>query len=140
MIVEMMCNDDYFDEYPPHAEIIFYPELIERIIELNKTVTKVKAYKITDWDETPDFLSDENGKEWEGRSECKMLNVCENSISWGAYIKNTNITIETYEISMSEILEINKVLKVPEKELPLLINDLKSKEAKRILEERLKGQ
>ena len=49
MILNVSCNDEYYDEYPTRAEIKITKELCERIIELQKVLKRVKAIKICEW-------------------------------------------------------------------------------------------
>jgi len=139
MILNVSCNDEYYDEYPTRAEIKITKELCERIIELQKVLKRVKAIKICEW-ASPDKWLDEDGEEWDGRVDCGQLAVWEGHVRWSDYIKNTSIEIETGEISLQEIFEIHKVYQTPQKDLPLLIADLKSEEAKDILQKRLKNE
>lgn len=138
MILEMYCGDEYFDEYPTHAEIEFTPELTERILELHQALVNVKADAISEYFDTTAEYLDKDGTEWDGRTESPSLRVYANTIRWEANIKNTNILIYTDEIPINEIEEIHKVLKTPDNNLPLLIADLKSEQAKNILQERLR--
>ena len=138
MIIEVLCNDEYCEEYPTHAKVTFTKELTKRIIQLHKALTLVNAAKICDFDSPDKWLANDEDEEWDGRVDCGMLTVWEDHIRWNDYIKNTSIEIETYEVRMKEILEIHEVLTSPPKELPLMIGNLTSEEAKQILEQRLK--
>jgi len=162
ILFNVSCNDEYIDEHPTTAIVEFTKESIERIFRLNKAVKKLEVIKICDWDniewlDNNPIEDNEEPKIWEGRSECEMFSVWSDSISWRAYLKNTCIEFSTYDSiymnTLKEILKIvdkdilihsdnlNEVIKVyntPDKDLPLLIADLKSEEAKDILQERLK--
>jgi hypothetical protein len=152
MILSVCCNDEYYDEYPTFAKIEFTKESTERIIQLNKALIQVKALHITDWDIVEIWLitakvpctaveDDEVEKtEWTGRSDCEMVVVWDNWVRWKAYIKNSSISFKTDQVTIKEIKEIHKVLSIPDKELPLLIGNLESKEAASILEKRLKNE
>ncbi len=141
MILDVSCNDEYYDEYPTHARVILTKGQTKRIIELHKALSVVKAAKICDFDSPDEWLSENNEDKkvpWEGRVDCGMLMVWDEHVRWHDYIKNTSIEIETSEIPMWEIYEINQVFTTPKKELPLLVGTLKSKEAQGIFEQRLK--
>lgn len=138
MKLEVCCDDEFYDEYPLYARITFTKEQTKRIIELHKALTSVKAAKICDYDSPDEWLADDQDVPWDGRVDCGMVMVWDSHVRWHDYIKNTCIGIETQEVPMWEILEINRVLTIPPKELPLMISNLKSEEAKRILEQRLK--
>ena len=145
MIVEVYCDDEYYDEYPTHAKVTFNDGftgriLAGRILELHKALLKIKADTISERSSV-EFLKNEEGEEYAGKTECERIhiNYWSNSVNWDAYIKNTNIRIYTNNISIDEIKDIHKILTAPEKDLPLLIG-LKSEEANKILEERLKWE
>ena len=138
MKLEVFCTDEYYDEYPLYARIIFTKEQTKRIIELHKALTSVKAAKICDYDSPDEWLADDQDVPWNGRVDCGMVMVWDSHVRWHDYIKNTSIRIETYEVPMWEILEINRVLTTPPKKLPLMIGNLASEEAKIIFEQRLK--
>lgn len=163
ILLNVSCNDEFFDEYPPTAIVEFTKESIERILKLMDTAKYLGVAKICDWD-SPEWLTnfpiedDEEPKEWDGRCECEMAYIWHECVSWYAYIKDTGIEFGTYDSiyreKLNEILKfvdediliyidnLNEVIKVyntPEKELPLLIGSLESKEALSILEKRLKN-
>lgn len=142
MILEIYCGDDYYDdEYPSHAKVDLTIELINRILELKAALEKVGANKISDYDSSLDFC-DEDGNEddcaGDFRTDGIAMNVYQHGgVCWDANVKHTNIKIYTQEISFIELAEIRKTLTTPEDELPLLIGNVKSKEAKAKLTERL---
>lgn len=141
-ILDISVYDEYLDEKPSSAEIVITPEFVERVKELNEAVKKLEVYKIVEFDYRPDwFYEDENEKivPWEeGTIDTVMLNVSSDDIMWSGYIKHTSILIETGSISLSELLEIDKVINTPPKDLPLLINSLEYNTAKEACEQRLR--
>jgi len=112
---------------------------LKRIIELCEIVKKTDAAKISIYNNTPDWLTfKEDNEPWNGNTECEMMVVWQDSVNWDAMIKHVPVQIETQTIYMKEIKEMYETLTTPQKKLPLLIGNLKSKEAKEILEKRLK--
>ena len=118
--------------------------LVKRIRQLNRAVKKLKAFRIEDFDSTPEFLKgdpDEGEKlqEWdEGSIDSTLLCVSEEGFNFSGYIKHTDIHIETEEFTMEELSENIKVMK--SKSLPLLLGHLKYDSSKTLLEQRLKGE
>lgn len=137
MIFDVYCNDEYYNEYPSHTKVDITIELINRIFELKAALKKVGADKIVIYDCTPEYC-DEKEKEVDCCTDLnEMVVFTSGGARWEAYIKNTNIKIYTQEISFIELAEIRKILTTPEDELPLLIGNVKSEEAKTKLTERL---
>ena len=141
--LDVYIQDDYQTE-PDRAEVIITPALIKRIRKLNKIVKELEVWRIQEFDYTPVWMvqtDDDTYKEWEeGYVDCLTLNVEDNSFNWEGTIKHTNITITTENISMKGLKELNKVLKTPKKDLPLLLTKLEFEKSKEVLERRLKGE
>jgi len=160
IIFDVSCNDEYFDEYPQTAVIEFNREIIERILMLMEKAKEMDVAKICDWSDdvewySNDFYDDEKLEVWDGRYECEMVHIWSDSVSWYAYVKNTSIEFgigsiyktyfeklsgfvdEDITFHISDIMEVIKIYETPKKNLPLLIGDLKSKEANMILTKRL---
>lgn len=150
--LEVYVYDEYIDTRPERAEITITPKLIERVLELSDAVKNVKAFQIQEIDYSPDWLcekyeKDDDGTgdpeyvEWEdGSMDTVMLNVSDDDFRWKGWIKHTNILVETESIFISNMLELKKVYDTPKEDLPLLLNNLKYEEAKKVLELRLKEE
>jgi len=163
IIFNVSCNDEYFNEYPQSALVTFTKESIERLLSLMDKVKELNVFRICDWD-SPDLWFENNLsenskdlKEWDGVSECEMVYIYSDSISWYAYIKNSGIKFGTYDSMYRDMLnrilkfvdeditfhignynEVIKVCETSKKELPILMGSLKSEDAKTIFSKRLK--
>lgn len=138
-IKEVYCHDEYVDDKPTAADVDIDLSFINRVLLLNKTVKKLKVYKISEFDFSPEWLTEDEERDvpWDGSIDVLTLDVTDNELHWSGYIKHTGILIETAGIPISDLLEIKKVLTMSKKNLPLLINNLKTEAAKLALEQRL---
>lgn len=145
-IVDMHAGDH--DDVPDAAEIIIDEKLFRRISQFRSAVKKLKAYTVTEFDYTPRLLardweksddSDPCYADWDGSFEAITMNVSDTDVHWHGYVKNTEISMETANISFDELRECFKVLRYRKNDLPLLIGALKSEKAQQLYEERLRG-
>lgn len=146
-IKEVYVHDEYVDDRPTSANVYIDLKFINRILLLQKTVKKLKVYKISEfscflWE--PDWLIEEEDENkwipWDGNIDAITLNVSDDDLHWSGFIKHTGIMVETAAIPISDLLEIKKVFTCPKENLPLLVNNLKTEAAKSALEQRLKGE
>ena len=145
-------SSDEFGDSPSTAIVEFTKESIERMLRLNEVVKELDVIKICDWD-TIEWLSNNPTPHSRGSSS---FTVRSHSVSWHGLLKHTNVEYSTHDsididtlkemlkivdvdilIYINHLSEVLKVLNTPEKDLPLLINDLKSEEANKILTKRL---
>ena len=144
-IREISCGDEYFDDAPTHARIEIDEQLLKRIKLFQKVVKKLKANTVTEYGYRPDFLIEidegvfKNYSETDYRIEGCILHVGDISFWWSAYIKQTSIRIHTGDIYIDELEECLKVAQYKQEELPLLIGTLKTEEAQKLHEERMKS-
>jgi len=145
LILDVSCRDDYTDNYPDHIKIELTKDFVDRMIELRNAVINTKAYRISIFQNADQYFSTsmdiESGDDvlvdYDEALDGEILNITEHYIRWNAVLRHTDIKIESGEISFNLLLEIHKVMNAPLKELPLLIADLISDEAKEMLSERL---
>ncbi len=143
MMLETFCGDEHFDDYPPYAKVDVTPKLINRVMELKVALESVGADRIIEYDYRVEYCDTEGNEDdcaGEFQTEGHQMHVYQHgAVRWEDYVKHTNILIYTQEISFIELNEIKKVYDTPAKELPLLISNLKSEEAKRVLNERMQA-
>ena len=139
-IINEIYVDDDFAEGPSAASVSLTPVLINRVLELSKAVKKLKVFKISEFGDYPVWLNEDDKSPWDGNIDTVLQEVTDSDVRWSGYLKHTNVHIATNDIPISELLEIKKVLETPDKDLPLLINDLKTESAKSALHQRLTGE
>lgn len=134
--------DEYFDGSPEKIIIEMTRPLARRILQLAAAVKKVKAYKICEFDYTPQFFNIGDDEELveaeEFRTDGETLDVDDNAFYWSGSVKNTGINWETELISLDIPRELETVWKTPKSRLPLLVGTLKTQEARELLNERMK--
>lgn len=107
------CSDEYCDDVPDVAKILFTPALIHKIRSLRTAVINAKADTIGVFDCTPEWCSDDGNDEldtWEGGIEALQMIVTDGFVQWEGLIKHTNDTISTESISMDTLQEIEMLL------------------------------
>lgn len=99
---EVRCGDEYADVRPDKAHITVSPELAKRILSLAKEVKRLGVYKVVEFDYTPDW-KEQGVKEPDWSIDCVTLNVTDEGFFWDAYIKHTNILLETERVTLADL-------------------------------------
>lgn len=101
-VVDVSCNDQYCDSRPDKAVILIDKERMDRIIELSEMAKKHDVYQISEFDYTPEWI--ETGvKDSDLRIEASMLRVTDDSFSYIAFIKHTDIEVWTKTIYIKRL-------------------------------------
>ena len=116
--------------------------LAKRIIHLSEVVKKEKIVEVAEYDYTPDYYEAceyDNLDEMEpARTECEMLHVRDDEYYWAGYSKHGDVyALETRMQPIATLKELLKVAQTLTEDLPLLINELETDEAKALLKSRL---
>lgn len=137
---------------PDAAEVSLDGRFLRRIQNQAALVKKLKAYHLSFFDYTPEYkrkspegddLSlDSKLVDCDASIDCVLLNIKEDYFGWHGYFKNTNISVETDDLSLEEVRENLKILKVSPNELPILLKKgaVKYESSRTIVIERLKGK
>lgn len=137
------CSEEYADPYPASYTIELSDALAERIMHLNEIAIKENVGYISDYNTSFSFYDvdlDEITDDTEPmNTELDYLHVDKTSFWFSGILKHTDIKVETSMISILTIKECLKVKNTEIKDLPLLVNDLESDEAKELLRKRLNG-
>ena len=115
LIIPVHDSSEFFSENADYAVIKLDAALIERIRKLAVVVKQMKAYKISEFNCTCDFMTadwdaePDNGKvalkEFEGRMECSTLNVTYSDFFWSGYYKHTDVRWETDTVLIKSLDE-----------------------------------
>lgn len=115
LIIPVHDSSEFFSENADYAVIELDAALIERIRKLAVVVKQMKAYKISEFNCTCDFMTaawdaePDNGKvalkEFEGRMECSTLNVTDSDFFWSGYYKHTDVRWETDTVLIKSLDE-----------------------------------
>ena len=117
-VVTVSVNDEWATEFPDAAIIALSAEKVQRIGKMAEIAAENGLAEVRVYDYTPEYgYQDEDGKfelpknETEAmyaRTECNQMCVSvigkESAVRWIAYLKHTNIEIETGEIDVRTLL------------------------------------
>jgi len=153
--VTVGAGDEFYDgggDDPDVATVSLDDRFFRRVQNQAALVKKLKAYHLSFFDYTPEYkrkspegddLSlDSKLEDCDVNIDCNMLNIGDDDFGWDGYIKNTNIAVETADISLEEVRENLKILKVRSNELPILLKKgaVLYESSRTIVIERLKGK
>ena len=115
LIIPVHDNSEFFSDNADYAVIDLDAASIERIKKLAVVVRQMRAYKISEFNHTCDFMAadwdvePDNGKvamkEFEGRMECSTLNVTDSDFFWSGYYKHTDVRWETDTVLIKSLDE-----------------------------------
>jgi hypothetical protein len=152
--VTVGAGDEFYvgsGDDPDAAEVSLDGRYLRRIQDQAAIVKKLKAYHLSFFDYSPNFMKikdddelslDSKLEDCNANIDCVLLNISEGYFGWHGYIKNSNISVETDDLSLEEVRENQKILKVSPNELPILLKKgaVKYESSRTIVIERLKGK
>lgn len=116
IITKMIVLDEWIDSYPDYAVIEVTEDLVQSVRKYAEVCAELGCDRISRFDWTPRYMieKDSSGKdesqievddleEWDGASDCDMIDVSKTHFRWSSYIKHTNVKILTADIPLSEI-------------------------------------
>jgi len=126
--LETNCLDEFYDDIPTSALVEITKKDVERIAQLRQAVKDLGVYKIDEFDYSPIWckqiavgdLSENDNEEDSSdiiilnekpeiaddepaRMECDILEVTSSGFKWHAYIKHTNVLVNTIDIGFEDI-------------------------------------
>lgn len=99
---------------PDFAEIHISVARAERIHELSKKLEELNVYKISDFDNTPEYVhfndcdnatSDEFENDNSIRTDLSMIHITKTEFWYSAYIKHTSVVIRTAKIEICDLVK-----------------------------------
>ncbi len=110
--VNVYHRDQFYDEVPTRAILDIPEEMINRILDMRKSVLDGNLYCAEVWDCTPDYRECENEDdppekwtEYEGRVDVQRLRVTDKEFQWVGTIKHTTVEVETSPLDIADLEE-----------------------------------
>lgn len=147
MIIGVSVNDDdFYNEGPDVAVLNFTLEGIKRVQKLIRVQKELGVINIADsfdiaWKTCNVDIEDaalKDLEDFEGMEPGGDLIKISDAPYLKGYLKDRDVSVTSVFIGLDILDELEKVLECPEKNLPLLLGDLKTTEAVEELQRRLK--
>jgi len=141
MVWHLQVGSSYEGDVPLSAIINLEPDDIKRILKLSNCVKRNKVFCIQSWDYSPDWLAssnEEDREEFDGSIDSSRIVITDSDVYWKAGLKHADVEFSTGCIYLSELKEIQTVLKAPVEGLVKLMGGLEYENSKKALAERLK--
>jgi len=134
----MIVDNEWANGGPNYAVIKIDEELARKIVRWSDLVKQEDAYMFTEFNYLPEWYTgdpdDEDRPEEDNITvEAVTMHVKAEGVYWEGYVKHTSDRFESDDIPLTTIKELLQVKGTPLEDLPLLINTIKTQEAKALL-------